>query len=149
MLWGIERRRAAAADLPGGRVPQGGNPADGRPSWGWHVADKPDSQEICFVPDQDHARFVRQHRGAADTAGEIVTTDGTVVGRHEGLEQFTVGQRKGLGIAFGEPRYVVRLEPATRRVVVGDEAGVGPPGADGQRGQLAGEPSPAELRLRR
>ena len=86
---------------------------------GLPVAAKRDSQEICFVPDQDHARFVRQHRGAIDTSGEIVTTDGTVVGRHDGFEQFTVGQRKGLRLAFGEPRYVVRIEPDSRRVVIG------------------------------
>jgi tRNA-specific 2-thiouridylase len=84
-----------------------------------HVAEKPDSQEICFVPDQDHARFVRENRGAIDTSGDVVTTDGTPVGRHDGFERFTIGQRKGLRIAFGEPRYVVRIEPATRRVVVG------------------------------
>ena len=86
---------------------------------GLGVAAKPDSQEICFVPDRDHARFVRQSRPGVDTSGEIVTTDGVVVGRHAGLEQFTVGQRKGLGVAFGERRYVVRLEPESRRVVVG------------------------------
>lgn len=86
---------------------------------GLRVADKADSQEICFVPDDDHARFVRQSRPGVDTSGEIVTTDGAVVGRHTGLEQFTVGQRKGLRVAFGERRYVVRLEPETRRVVVG------------------------------
>ncbi len=86
---------------------------------GLRVAEKPDSQEICFVPDQDHASFVRQSRPPMDTSGDIVTTDGTVVGRHSGLEQFTVGQRKGLKVAFGERRYVVRLEPGSRRVVVG------------------------------
>ena len=86
---------------------------------GLRVADKRDSQEICFVPDQDHARLVRERRGDRDTSGEIVTTDGTVVGRHDGLEHFTVGQRKGLGIAFGDRRYVVRLEADTHRVVVG------------------------------
>ena len=86
---------------------------------GLRVAEKRDSQEICFVPDGDHARLVRRHRGEVETSGEIVTTDGRVVGRHAGLEQFTVGQRKGLGIAFGDRRYVVRLEPDTRRVVVG------------------------------
>ncbi len=84
-----------------------------------HVAGKPDSQEICFVPDRDHARFVRANRGGLDTSGEVVTSDGTVVGRHDGLERFTVGQRKGLRIALGQPRYVVRIEPATRRVVIG------------------------------
>ena len=86
---------------------------------GLRVAAKRDSQEICFVPDQDHARFVRQRRGDVDTSGEIVTTDGTVVGRHDGFEQFTIGQRKGLRLAFGEPRYVVRIEPDSRRVVIG------------------------------
>jgi tRNA-specific 2-thiouridylase len=86
---------------------------------GLRVADKRDSQEICFVPDQDHARLIRQLRGDLDTSGEIVATDGTVVGHHDGLERFTIGQRKGLGIAFGTPRYVIRLEPETRRVVVG------------------------------
>jgi tRNA-specific 2-thiouridylase len=83
------------------------------------VADKPDSQEICFVPDQDHARFVREHCGDRDTSGEIVTTGGTVLGRHTGIEQFTVGQRKGLRVALGEPRYVLRIEPRTRRIVIG------------------------------
>lgn len=86
---------------------------------GLRVADKPDSQEICFVPNQDHAAFVRQFRGERSTAGEIVDTQGHVVGYHDGLERFTIGQRKGLRIAFGEPRYVVRLEADTRRVVVG------------------------------
>ena len=86
---------------------------------GLPVAEKPDSQEICFVHDDDHARLIHERRPDADTSGEIVTTDGTVVGRHPGLEHFTVGQRKGLRVAFGERRYVVRLEPTTRRVVVG------------------------------
>jgi tRNA-specific 2-thiouridylase len=86
---------------------------------GLAVAAKRDSQEICFVPDQDHAKFIRQRCGNADRSGEFVTTAGAVVGRHEGIEQFTVGQRKGLGLAFGEPRYIVRIEPDTRRVVLG------------------------------
>jgi tRNA-specific 2-thiouridylase len=86
---------------------------------GLSIAEKPDSQEICFVPDDDHARLVRERRPGVDTSGEIVTTDGVVVGRHPGLEHFTIGQRKGLRVAFGQRRYVVRLEPQTRRVVVG------------------------------
>ncbi|MBN2023171.1 MAG: tRNA 2-thiouridine(34) synthase MnmA [Pirellulales bacterium] len=83
------------------------------------VSDKPDSQEICFVPDRDHAGFVRRRRPGRDTAGEIVTPDGAVVGRHDGFERFTVGQRKGLGVALGEPYFVVRIEPESRRVVLG------------------------------
>jgi tRNA-specific 2-thiouridylase len=86
---------------------------------GLAVAAKRDSQEICFVPDQDHARFIRQRCGDADRSGDIVTTDGVIVGRHQGVEQFTIGQRKGLRVAFGEPRYIVRIEPDTRRVVIG------------------------------
>jgi tRNA-uridine 2-sulfurtransferase len=87
---------------------------------GLRVADKPDSQEICFVPQGGYADFVRRRRGGDDDrSGDIVTTEGTVVGRHDGIEGFTVGQRKGLGVAFGEPRYVVRLERDTRRVVIG------------------------------
>jgi tRNA-specific 2-thiouridylase len=86
---------------------------------GLRVAAKRDSQEICFVPDQDHAAFIRRRSEYVDTSGEIVTTDGKVVGRHGGLEQFTIGQRKGLQLAFGQPRYVIRIEADTRRVVIG------------------------------
>lgn len=86
---------------------------------GLRVAEKKDSQEICFVPDQDYAGFVRHRRGETDLSGEIVTSSGEVVGRHPGIERFTVGQRKGLGVALGEPRYVLRLEQQTRRVVIG------------------------------
>jgi tRNA-specific 2-thiouridylase len=88
---------------------------------GLRVADKRDSQEICFVTTGKYDQFVRSRRGDVDTAGELVTTDGTVVGRHDGIESFTIGQRKGLGIAFGEPRFVVRIEADTRRVVIGEK----------------------------
>lgn len=88
---------------------------------GLRVADKPDSQEICFIPDNDYAGFIERYRGRQDTAGELVTTDGEVVGTHSGFERFTIGQRKGLGVAFGEPRFVVRIEPDTKRVVIGEK----------------------------
>ncbi len=86
---------------------------------GLRVAAKRDSQEICFVSDQDHARFIRQRSGAVNTSGEIVTVEGAAVGRHDGFEKYTIGQRKGLRLAFGTPRYVVRIEPETHRVVIG------------------------------
>jgi tRNA-specific 2-thiouridylase len=86
---------------------------------GLRVADKPDSQEICFVPDNDYAGFIRRYHGELDTTGELVDTAGNVLGRHGGYERFTVGQRKGLGITFGSPRYVVAVEAQTKRVVIG------------------------------
>lgn len=86
---------------------------------GLRVADKPDSQEICFIPDNDYVGFLDRYRGPQETAGEIVDTEGNVLGQHDGFQQFTVGQRKGLGMAFGTPRYVVAVEPTTRRVVIG------------------------------
>jgi len=94
------------------------------------VAEKPESQEICFVPTGSYARFIesylgeRRNDGGAVLAepGEIVSTSGEVVGRHNGLHNFTVGQRKGLGFAAGRPFYVVALERASNRVVVGEDA---------------------------
>ncbi|HTW54008.1 MAG TPA: tRNA 2-thiouridine(34) synthase MnmA [Stellaceae bacterium] len=83
------------------------------------VADKPDSQDICFVPQGSYADIVTRLRPEAGEPGDIVDEAGAVLGRHRGIAHFTVGQRKGLGIAAPEPLYVLRLEPATRRVVVG------------------------------
>lgn len=86
---------------------------------GISTATKPDSQEICFVPDNDYASFLDRYRGVHDTEGEFVDTAGNVLGQHPGIEHFTVGQRKGLGITFGSPRFVVKIEPDTRRIVLG------------------------------
>jgi tRNA-uridine 2-sulfurtransferase len=86
------------------------------------IHDKPDSQEICFVPDDDHVAFVRERRGERETAGAVVDMDGTVLGGHSGFEAFTIGQRRGLGIALGTPRYVVQIEPSTRKVTLGTKA---------------------------
>ncbi|MCA9176503.1 MAG: tRNA 2-thiouridine(34) synthase MnmA [Planctomycetales bacterium] len=125
VLFGIERARLSRMLLPVGSYTK---------SWiraratelGFGVAEKKDSQEICFVTAGQHGEFVARRRGEGNsTAGEIVTTDGRVVGRHEGIERFTIGQRKGLGVAMGEPYFVVRIEAATRRVVIGLPAALG------------------------
>ena len=89
--------------------------------FGLPVADKPDSQDICFVPNGGYADVVERLRPDAQRPGEIVDVDGRVLGRHDGITHFTVGQRRGLGIA-DRPLFVVRLEPATARVVVGPRA---------------------------
>jgi len=88
------------------------------------VADKPDSQDICFVPSGSYARLVERLRPEAREPGEIVDRNGRVLGRHDGIARFTVGQRKGLGIAAGEPLYVLQIEPGRRRVVVGPRTAV-------------------------
>lgn len=92
---------------------------------GIRTADKPDSQEICFIPDNDYGRFLRDYRGPQETAGDLVDTAGNVVGTHPGYQHFTIGQRRGLGATFGEPRFVVRIEPETRRVVIGSREELG------------------------
>jgi tRNA-specific 2-thiouridylase len=87
--------------------------------FGLPVAVKPDSQDICFVPSGRYSSIIeRLHPGAAEP-GDVVHVDGRTLGRHPGIIHFTVGQRKGLGLATGEPLYVVRLDPARRRVIVG------------------------------
>ncbi len=92
---------------------------------GMRVADKKDSQEICFVTTGHHAEFVQARQPDANTRGEIVTTDGAIVAEHDGIEKFTVGQRKGLGVAMGEPYFVVEIEPQTCRVVIGKHEELG------------------------
>jgi tRNA-specific 2-thiouridylase len=94
------------------------------------VAEKPDSQDICFVPGGDYASVVQRLRPESVEPGEIVDMAGTVIGRHEGVVRFTVGQRRGLALGEREgtsndPLYVVRLEPEARRVVVGPRAALG------------------------
>jgi tRNA-specific 2-thiouridylase len=117
VLFGIERELLPRMMLPVGSYtkPQIRELAA---ELGLRVADKRDSQEICFVTSGKHDEFV-QARAGQDRGGEIVTTDGRVVGEHHGIERFTVGQRKGLKVAMGERYFVVRVEPGTRKVVIG------------------------------
>jgi tRNA-specific 2-thiouridylase len=88
-------------------------------AFGLAVAEKPDSQDICFVPEGKYASVVERLRPGSAEPGDIVGLDGVVIGRHQGVIHYTVGQRRGLGIATGEPLFVVRLDAASRRVVVG------------------------------
>ena len=87
--------------------------------FGLVVQDKPDSQDICFVPQGRYDSVVTRLRPDAAVAGEIVLQDGTVVGHHAGITGFTVGQRRGLGIAYPEPLFVLALDPARAQVIVG------------------------------
>ncbi|MEQ1647593.1 MAG: tRNA 2-thiouridine(34) synthase MnmA [Hyphomicrobiaceae bacterium] len=94
-------------------------------AFGIAVADKADSQDICFVPAGRYTDVIERLKPGAADPGDIVHVDGRVLGQHNGIVHFTVGQRKGLGIATGEPLFVVRLEPAQRRVIVGPRTHLG------------------------
>lgn len=86
------------------------------------VADKPDSQDICFVPNGDYASIVEKLRPGALDKGDIIHIDGTIMGEHNGIINYTIGQRKGLGIAHHEPLYVIKIDPDTKQVIVGPES---------------------------
>ena len=89
------------------------------------VASKPDSQEICFVPDGDYAAFVERQAPAALRAGTVVDSEGRVLGMHGGVHRFTIGQRKGLGLSTSEPLYVLAIKPDEAQVVVGSKDALG------------------------
>jgi tRNA-specific 2-thiouridylase len=118
VLFGIRRELLGQVLFPVGDFEKG-QIRDLAREAGIRTADKKDSQEICFIPDNDYAGFLRRYRGDFETAGEFVDPAGNVLGTHDGFHRFTIGQRKGLGITFGEPRFVVAIEPETRRVVLG------------------------------
>lgn len=88
------------------------------------VAEKPDSQEICFIPDHDHASFIENYTGKESKPGNFVDLKGNVIGRHKGITHYTVGQRKGLNLAMGHPVFVTALRPETNEVVIGDSQDV-------------------------
>jgi tRNA-specific 2-thiouridylase len=118
VLFGVARDLLERMRLPVGQYRKDQIRALAR-QLGLRVAEKRDSQEICFVTSGHHGPFVEARRGARDTAGEVVTTAGKVVGAHPGIERFTIGQRKGLGVALGEPYFVVRIDAPTGRVIIG------------------------------
>lgn len=88
---------------------------------GLPVADKPESQDICFVPQGGYAQLVAERSQAPPKEGDIVHIDGTILGRHEGISRYTIGQRRGIGVAWTEPLYVVRIDPDNNLVIVGPD----------------------------
>ncbi len=126
MLWGAPDATLATLQLPLGDLTKGEVRRLARER-DLDTAERPDSQEICFVPDNDYGAFLTGRPEAGNgsgpaealSPGEIVTADGTVVGTHRGVARYTIGQRKGLGISLGQPAFVVALDAARNRVVVG------------------------------
>ena len=88
---------------------------------GLPVASKPDSQEICFVENNDYSSFIEKYTGKKDTVGNFIDIEGNVLGKHKGITKYTIGQRKGLGVSFGEPMYVIDIVPEKNTVVLGKE----------------------------
>ncbi len=118
VLFGMRQEQLAGTLMPVGHYPK----AEIRrlaEEAGFPNADKPDSQDICFIPTGDYREFLRERTD--ERPGDIVDANGNVLGQHEGIQYFTVGQRRGLGLSGGPPRFVIRLEPDTRQVVVGSE----------------------------
>jgi tRNA-specific 2-thiouridylase len=119
-LFGLTQEQLALARFPVGEMEKTEVRQRAR-DLGLLVADKAESQEICFVPDGDYAAFVERQAPAGDRAGPIVNAAGEEIGRHRGIHGFTVGQRRGLGLTSPRPLYVLRVLPEERTVVVGDE----------------------------
>jgi tRNA-uridine 2-sulfurtransferase len=124
-LFGLTQEQLAHADFPLGELSKQEVREIAR-RLTLPVAEKPESQEICFVPSGSYVRFIEnylQERGSQlpTKSGEIVSTSGEVIGRHNGLHNYTVGQRRGLGLAFGRPLYVAALDLAANRLVVGED----------------------------
>ena len=88
------------------------------------VAQKPDSQEICFIPDNNYKRFLEEETGKRASEGNFVDREGRVLGKHKGITHYTIGQRKGLGLALGHPVFVVEIRPETNEVVIGENEDV-------------------------
>lgn len=120
-LFGLRQEQLKCLHMPLGEFDKSAVRAMAR-ELGLHLADKPDSQEICFVTDNDYRRFLRDEAGLeeAELAGAIVSAEGRVLGRHEGIHRFTIGQRRGLGVSAERPLYVLDLIPETRTVIVGE-----------------------------
>lgn len=124
VLFGIQRQYLKRMLLPVGGF-QKSEIREIAGQLGLNVADKKDSQEICFVTSGHHGEFVRNRQDGVDTSGNFITSDGTIVGRHSGIETFTIGQRKGLGIALGEPHFVIKIDVETNDVVLGKKSELG------------------------
>jgi tRNA-uridine 2-sulfurtransferase len=119
-LWPLTQPQLEAARFPVGHLTKAAV-RDRARALGLVTADKPESQEICFIPDDDYRGFLRRRTPDAFGPGPIVDGKGTVLGRHAGLVNYTVGQRRGLGLTAGRPLYVTALDPSRNAVVVGEE----------------------------
>ena len=120
VLWSLSQDQLSRVILPLGSLSKA-QVRDIARERGFENAEKSDSQDICFVPDGNYASFIEKSTGRKSPAGDVVNSEGKVVGRHDGLINYTIGQRKGLGIAFGKPTYVIGKNSSDNTLVVGSE----------------------------
>jgi len=125
-LWGLSQEQLSRSEFPLGELTKEEVRAVARRAK-LPVAEKPESMELCFVPNGNYVQFIQAYSRESgvlleDSAGEIVTENGEVIGRHNGVHEFTIGQRKGLGFAVGKPLYVLSIDRKQNRVVVGDDS---------------------------
>ncbi|MGL6194841.1 MAG: tRNA 2-thiouridine(34) synthase MnmA, partial [Thermoguttaceae bacterium] len=119
LLYGIERNRLAQIQFPLGGLLKS-QVRERAADLGLHVAEKKDSQEICFIEPHKHVEFLRKRHPDIDTKGVFVSTDGKILGQHDGYENFTIGQRKGMKVGFGKRIFVVKIDAESKNVVLGD-----------------------------
>jgi tRNA-specific 2-thiouridylase len=124
-LWGLSQEQLSRSEFPLGELSKDQVRETARRA-ALPVAEKPESMELCFVPNGNYVQFIRAYATESKIPlcsgdGDIVTESGELLGRHNGVHNFTIGQRKGLGFAAGKPLYVLAIEPQTNRVVVGDD----------------------------
>lgn len=119
-LYSLTQEQLAHTLMPLGDFPDKDAVRSRAEALGLSTANKPDSMEICFVPDQDYASFIERRTGNLPPVGDFVDLEGNVLGKHRGIVHYTVGQRKGLGIAFGKPMFVVKIDPIKNQVVLGE-----------------------------
>ena len=120
VLWALTQEQLSRTLLPLGGLSKS-EVREIAESQGFINASKPDSQDICFVPDGDYAGFIEHYTGRTHTSGNFVDADGNIVGRHKGIIRYTIGQRKGLGVSFGRPIFVTAIDPQKNTVMLGDE----------------------------
>ncbi len=120
VLYSLTQEQLAMTLMPLGEFPNKDAVRDKAVALNLPTAKKKDSMEICFVPDQDYAGFIQRRMGSLPPAGDFVDIHGNLLGKHRGIVHYTVGQRKGLGIAFGKPMFVLRIDPQNNQVVLGE-----------------------------
>ncbi len=120
VLWSLGQKSLSSTLMPLGNLTKA-KVREIAENKGFVNANKPDSQDICFVPDGDYTAFISRETGEKFSQGDFVDLSGQVIGKHAGMIKYTIGQRKGLGMGFGKPMYVISKDPKENRVVLGDE----------------------------